>query len=80
MSAPRRKTDVMHLEKVTLHHSHPLEGAEPVAGSVLIAYYLIGRYTMADLQEDRSLVRNLLGRDLDCGWWDGAIPRAPTCS
>ena len=27
---------------------------------VLIAYGLIGRYTMADLQEDRSLVRNLL--------------------
>ena len=32
---------------------------------VLIVYGLIGRYTMADLQEDRSLVRNLLELGVD---------------
>ena len=52
-------------DKVTLHHYRPL--AEPrIFPPVLIVYGLIGRYTMADLQEDRSLVRNLskLGVDL----------------
>lgn len=52
-------------DKVTLHRYRPLEGAEVVTGPVLIVYGLIGRYTMADLQEDRSLVRNLLGRGVD---------------
>ena len=32
---------------------------------ILIVYGLVGRYTMADLQEDRSLVRNLLAAGLD---------------
>ena len=32
---------------------------------MLIVYGLIGRYTMADLQEDRSLVRNLLKLGVD---------------
>ena len=32
---------------------------------MLIVYGLIGRYTMADLQEDRSLVRNLLNLGVD---------------
>ena len=52
-------------DKVTLHHYRPL--AEPkIFPPVLIVYGLIGRYTMADLQEDRSLVHNLskLGVDL----------------
>ena len=32
---------------------------------VLVAYGLVGRYTMTDLQEDRSLVRNLLAQGVD---------------
>ena len=32
---------------------------------MLIVYSLIGRYTMTDLQEDRSLIRNLLKQGLD---------------
>jgi polyhydroxyalkanoate synthase len=35
---------------------------QKVRTPVLLAYGLIGRYTMADLQEDRSLVRSLLSR------------------
>ena len=32
---------------------------------MLIIYGLIGRHTMTDLQEDRSLVRNLLKQGVD---------------
>jgi polyhydroxyalkanoate synthase len=59
------KTQVMQVEKVTLHHYEALLGVEVKTGPVLIVYGLIGRYTMADLQEDRSLVRNLLARGVD---------------
>ena len=45
---------------------------------MLIVYGLIGRYTMADLQEDRSLVRNLLSRASTSRWSIGASPTAPT--
>ncbi|HML14775.1 MAG TPA: class III poly(R)-hydroxyalkanoic acid synthase subunit PhaC [Xanthobacteraceae bacterium] len=58
------KDEVWRQDKVTLHHYRPLA---PVAVSppVLVVYGLIGRYTMADLQEDRSLVRNLLKLGID---------------
>ena len=59
------KTQTMRVEKVTLHHYDPLPGVEVRTGPVLIVYGLVGRYTMADLQEDRSLVRNLLKRGVD---------------
>ena len=59
------KTQTMRVEKVTLHHYDPLPGVEVKTGPVLIVYGLVGRYTMADLQEDRSLVRNLLKRGVD---------------
>ena len=59
------KTETMRVEKVTLHHYDPLPGVEIKTGPVLIVYGLVGRYTMADLQEDRSLVRNLLKRGVD---------------
>ncbi|HZB37551.1 MAG TPA: alpha/beta fold hydrolase, partial [Beijerinckiaceae bacterium] len=58
------KDEVWRQDKVTLYRYRPL--AEPkVRTPVLIVYGLIGRYTMADLQEDRSLVRNLLKLGLD---------------
>ncbi len=59
------KTQVFQVDKVTLHHYEPLEGVEVKTGPVLITYGLIGRYTMIDLQEDRSLVQNLLARGVD---------------
>jgi polyhydroxyalkanoate synthase len=58
------KDEVWRQDKVSLHHYRPL--AEPkVRTPVLIAYGLVGRYTMVDLQEDRSLVRNLLNLGID---------------
>jgi polyhydroxyalkanoate synthase len=58
------KDQVWRQDKVTLHHYRPL-AEKKVSIPVLIVYGLIGRYTMADLQEDRSLVRNLLNLGVD---------------
>lgn len=70
------KTQVFQTDKVTLHHYEPLDGAK--AGTktdpVLIVYGLVGRYTMIDLQEDRSLVRNLLARGVDLYVVDWGYP------
>ena len=58
------KDEVWREDKVTLYRYRPLAEAK-VRTPVLIVYGLIGRYTMADLQEDRSLVRNLLRLGVD---------------
>jgi poly[(R)-3-hydroxyalkanoate] polymerase subunit PhaC len=58
------KDEVWREDKVTLYRYRPLAEAK-VKTPVLIVYGLIGRYTMADLQEDRSLVRNLLKLGVD---------------
>ena len=70
------KTQIAEIDKVTLHHYHPL-GDQPESeqtAPVLIVYGLIGRYTMIDLQEDRSLVRNLLSRGVDLYVVDWGYP------
>ncbi len=51
-------------DKVSLHHFRPMT-ERTVRTPVLIVYGLIGRWTMADLQEDRSLVQNLLKLGID---------------
>src|SRR3954447_8383152 len=53
------KEEVWRMDKVTLYHFKPVTGIK-VKTPVLICYGLVGRWTMADLQDDRSLVRNLL--------------------
>ena len=58
------KDEVWREDKVTLYRYRPLAETK-VKTPVLIVYGLIGRYTMADLQEDRSLVRNLLRLGVD---------------
>lgn len=55
---------VMQTDKVTLHRYRPT-AEQRFATPVLVVYSLIGRHTMTDLQEDRSLVRNLLGQGVD---------------
>jgi len=52
---------VMRRDKVELFHYEPMAAATAKT-PVLLAYGLIGRYTMADLQPDRSLVRSLLSQ------------------
>lgn len=51
-------------DKVTLHRYRPLAG-QKVRIPLLVTYGLIGRWTMTDLQDDRSLVRNLLHLGVD---------------
>ena len=58
------KDAVLQTDKVTLFRYRPLAESR-ISTPVLIVYSLIGRYTMTDLQEDRSLVRNLLNLGVD---------------
>ena len=51
-------------DKVSLYRFRPVV-AQKVKTPVLITYGLVGRWTMADLQEDRSLVQNLLKAGID---------------
>jgi polyhydroxyalkanoate synthase len=58
------KDAVFQIDKTILYRYRPLvEKPGPVP--ILLTYALVGRYTMMDLQEDRSLVRNLLRAGLD---------------
>jgi polyhydroxyalkanoate synthase subunit PhaC len=67
---------VMRRDKVELFHYEPL-APRKVQAPVLVAYGLIGRYTMADLQPDRSLIRSLLGEGLDLWLVDWGRPGRP---
>ena len=58
------KALVLRRDKVELFRYEPT-AKRTVETPVLIVYGLIGRYTMADLQTDRSLVRSLLGKGID---------------
>jgi len=58
------KREVWRQDKTTLYRYEPL-AERAIAVPVLMVYGLVGRYTMADLQEDRSLVRNLLHKGVD---------------
>jgi polyhydroxyalkanoate synthase len=51
-------------DKVSLYRFRPL-AEQRIRVPVLICYGLVGRWTMTDLQEDRSLVRNLLNLGID---------------
>ena len=56
---------VFQLDKVTVSRYRPLSKIKKGIAPVLIVYGLFGRQTMIDLQEDRSMVRNLLNAGLD---------------
>lgn len=58
------KEAVFRQDKTTLYRYLPTR--EPsLRLPVLVVYGLIGRYTMADLQEDRSMIRNLLDQGVE---------------
>ena len=55
------KDSVFTVDKVTLYKYRAITGAEDSQQEpILITYSLFGRYSMLDLQTDRSVVRNLL--------------------
>ncbi len=68
------KTEVFRQDKVVLYHYDPMVPRRKVGTPVLMVYGLVGRYTMADLQEDRSLVRNLLAQGVDLYVVDWGTP------
>jgi polyhydroxyalkanoate synthase len=59
------KREVWRQDKTVLYHYTPMAKKKTVSTPVLVVYGLVGRYTMADLQEDRSLIRNLLLQGVD---------------
>ena len=58
------KHEVWRQDKAVLYHYEPM-AKKSINVPVLVVYGLVGRYTMADLQEDRSLMRNLLAQGAD---------------
>ena len=57
--------DALHRDgPVTLYHYRPMVEA-PLAVPVLLVYALVGRFTVADLQTERSLIQKLLEQGLD---------------
>jgi polyhydroxyalkanoate synthase len=58
------KKEIWRQDKTVLYHYERM-AKTAIKTPVLVVYGLIGRYTMADLQEDRSLIRNLLGQGVD---------------
>lgn len=56
---------VFQIDKVTVSRYRPLTNVRADVPPMLICYGLFGRQTMIDLQEDRSLVRNLLEAGVD---------------
>ena len=59
------KEEIFKQDKVSLYRYKPLTEQQVLSTPVIVVYGLIGRYTMADLQEDRSLVRNMLNAGID---------------
>lgn len=59
------KSEVFTIDKVRLFRYKPLTSKRSKAAPVLVAYGMVGRYTMVDLQEDRSLIRNLLAQGIE---------------
>jgi len=58
------KQEVFRQDKTVLYRYEPL-AERTIDVPVLVVYGLVGRYTMADLQEDRSLIRNMLKQGVD---------------
>jgi polyhydroxyalkanoate synthase len=58
------KEVVFKRDKVTLYR-YQTTARRSVKTPVLVAYGQVGRYTMTDLQEDRSMLRNLLALGVD---------------
>src|ERR1700674_5933147 len=68
------KREVFRQDKAVLYHYDPVVKKKSIGVPVLVVYGLVGRYTMADLQEDRSLVRNLLAQGVDLYVVDWGTP------
>ena len=69
------KEVVFRVDKVALYRYLPIDGVKPSEKKpLLIAYSLIGSYEMLDLQQDRSVIRNLLLDGIDVYMIDWGHP------
>jgi polyhydroxyalkanoate synthase subunit PhaC len=59
------KTEVLRIGDKVLYHCSRPDGSAAPGPAVLVAYALVGRYTVLDLQPDRSFVGGLLEAGLD---------------
>jgi len=67
------KDEVWRQDMVRLYHYRPTV-PKPERVPVLLAYALVGRYQMIDLEDDRSFVRKLLAEGLDVYMVDWGHP------
>lgn len=67
------KDEVWRQDMVRLYHYRPVVDA-PAKVPVLLAYALVGRYQMIDLEAERSFVRKLLAEGLDVYMVDWGHP------
>lgn len=72
------KDEIAREDTVRLYRYRPLV-EKPLGIPVIYAYALVGRYTVADLSPDRSLIRRLLEQGLDVYAIDWGHPRAVDC-
>ena len=70
---PTHKEEVRRIDKSTLFH-YALPEQKTAGRPVLILYALVGRYTVIDLEADRSLVRRLLATGHDVYAVDWGLP------
>ena len=70
---PTQKEEVRRIDKSTLFH-YALPDRASGGRPVLILYALVGRYTVLDLEADRSLVRRLLNSGHDVFAVDWGLP------
>ena len=71
--ATSSKDEVYREDMVRLYRYRPLV-AKPMRVPVLLAYALVGRYQMLDLEPERSFVRKLLAAGLDVYLVDWGMP------
>jgi polyhydroxyalkanoate synthase len=68
------KQAVCQIDKAVLYRYEPLAQRKPAKLPLLVVYSQVGRYTMLDLQPDRSVVRNLLEDGVDVYMVDWGEP------
>jgi polyhydroxyalkanoate synthase len=76
--ATTEKDEIARDGNVRLFRYRPIV-PNPIRIPVVLAYALVGRFTVADIAPDRSLVRRLLNEGLDLYVIDWGHPRAVDC-
>ncbi len=66
--------ELVHQQDKVCLYRYKSTAKQSVSVPVIVVYGLIGRYTMADLQEDRSLIRNMLNAGVDMYVVDWGTP------